>query len=136
MDPVKTTVQQTRKWMVKNRPKTFPKNLEGLCAIASHKLFKNLQKKNIQPKIVVADLLGGGSHCWVQVEENVFDITSTQFNLRTVYNLSRSKYIKKIYENASFEIKFVRYFEFEDEETFIKHLYKNSWPISQIPKRI
>lgn len=136
MDPIRNTVKQTRKWVVKKHSEAFPKNLEGLCAIASHKLFKNLCKKNVQAKIVVADLWGGGSHCWVQIEENVYDITSTQFNLRTVFNVPRSKYIKKLYENAGTEIRFVRYLEFDSEESFIKHLYKDGWPDEQIPKSV
>lgn len=134
MDPVKNIAKQTRKWVVQKHSEAFPKNLDGLCAIASHKLFKNLRKKNVQAKIVVADLLGGGSHCWVQVDENVYDITSTQFNLKSVYNVSRSKYIQKLHEKASIEIRFVRYYEFENEESFIKHLYKDGWPKNQIPK--
>lgn len=135
MDPIKTSLKNTKAWVRKKHSRDFPKNMEGLCAIASHKLFKNLRKRNVEAKIVVGDLLGGGSHCWLEVSEQVFDITSRQFNLRSVSKVSRSKYFQKLHEKASVEIRFCRFFEFEDEETFLKHLYRNHWPLKQIPKR-
>lgn len=135
MDPIKTSLKNTKAWVRKKHSRDFPKNMEGLCAIASHKLFKNLQKRNVAAKIVVGDLLGGGSHCWLEVSEQVFDITSRQFNLRSVSKITRSKYLQRLHEKANIELKFTRFFEFEDEETFLKHLYRNHWPLKQIPKR-
>ena len=53
-------------------------SLNGLCAIASAKVFLELKKRNYRPEI---HLYSGSdcAHCFVVVEDYIVDITATQF---------------------------------------------------------
>ncbi len=65
----------------------------GMCAIASVALAKSLQVNyNIEANIVIGcqnDNYIGRSHCWVEVNDYIIDVTATQFNLDAIIVASK-----------------------------------------------
>jgi len=57
----------------------FPKDLTGLCAIASSELFTRLKRKGLSPVICLNVLDSCDCHVFVVVEDHIVDITATQF---------------------------------------------------------
>ena len=58
-------------------------NLTCMCAVASHALTTALKKQNISCKMIHGKF-GYASHCWVEVDGHMVDITATQFDLPPV----------------------------------------------------
>ena len=56
----------------------YPRDLCGMCAIASFTLATALAREGVIAYPVVGSV-HGYSHCWVEAEGKVFDITATQF---------------------------------------------------------
>ena len=72
----------------------FLDNLEGLCAIASYILQKELHKKGIDTKLIQGNFLEEWdepcpdpyNHCWIEWKDYIIDVTATQFGFkRKVY---------------------------------------------------
>jgi hypothetical protein len=57
----------------------FPKDLGGLCAIASGELHARLKRNGISSTIVLYEGFELG-HCFVEAEGHVVDVTATQFH--------------------------------------------------------
>lgn len=59
-------------------------DLCGFCAIAAAHLWRELKRADINAEIHVAEMAVqgkvSGSHCYVVVDDNVVDVTATQFN--------------------------------------------------------
>lgn len=79
---------QIEEWTKENLD-VDPENLQGGCAIASYVLYKALIKLGCKPKFVMADS-GFGSHCWIELEDMVIDLTATQFNTKYTKSLGLS----------------------------------------------
>lgn len=78
-------------------PVKFPLDLTGLCAIASNHLYLQFKKHNIKSKFVKG-YYKNNSHCWVEVDDKIIDITATQFNVKQkifITNKNNKKYIKE-----------------------------------------
>ena len=56
-------------------------DLCGACAIASYTLWKLLLQTGYKARFVCASHGGAGCHCWVELGDNVIDVTATQFDL-------------------------------------------------------
>lgn len=83
------TAIEVRKWaedFQKDRPSTYTKHLQGLCAIATARLHRELQKQQIPTKIVL-----GSGHVFLVAGRHVVDVTATQF-----YYLANSRPIPKV----------------------------------------
>ena len=59
-------------WMI------YKEDLAGMCAIASRALCTVLRSHGYRAKFVLAQY-GLGSHCWVELDGWIIDITATQF---------------------------------------------------------
>lgn len=84
-----------------------PDNLFGGCAIASYTLYKALIKLGHQPKFIMREN-DCTSHCWVELNDHVIDLTATQFNmsLPKVLITKRDDYFKSIPELIKYTDKF------------------------------
>lgn len=57
----------------------FDKNFAGLCAICSAALVEVLRREGYDAKLLVGWFRGRHSHCWVETNKEVLDVTATQF---------------------------------------------------------
>jgi hypothetical protein len=55
------------------------RDLEGWCAIASSFLVKKLKERKIKAEFVKGSFKHG-SHCWIECENYIIDLTATQFS--------------------------------------------------------
>lgn len=58
---------------------SYPPNLAGMCAIASFTLARALKDEGVSAQIMQGEACGGFGHCWVEVNDEVVDVTATQF---------------------------------------------------------
>lgn len=134
MGPVKNVLKACRKWAYRYGQEVgTERSLAGLCAIASVRIHKSLKQKGVKSKIVVADFYNGGSHCFVQVGEEILDVTATQFGLPAILKQKKETYIRTLLNNPVVELKIKETLEFEDVSSLTKHLHKSGWPSEQIP---
>jgi hypothetical protein len=75
-------------------------DLCGLCAIASHKLVKALHRAGFKQATLIQGTYRSATHCWVRLEDRIYDITATQFGKnKLVYvtkasnSLYKAKYV-------------------------------------------
>lgn len=79
---IKIIAESARIWaQAYAKVKKFPEDLNGMCAIASAKLFEMLDREiGLNPSIVVwHDSKSNGVHCFVICNQYLVDITATQF---------------------------------------------------------
>jgi hypothetical protein len=62
----------------KSHPRWFSENLNGACAIASFALYEFLQKQSLKCKFILGKYIDN-THCWVELENQIIDLTATQF---------------------------------------------------------
>ena len=96
LDKITTIARQVRKEVVKRNKLIgmFEKNLCGLCAIASAKLFDELRQNGFRPWLVRT-----GCHTFIECLGHVVDITATQFGNRTICILPKPKTVQAWYWN-------------------------------------
>ena len=73
-------------------------DLSCMCAVASYTLAKALKKNGIVCKMVKG-MFEDDHHCWVEIKNEIVDITATQFGIRNrVYftNKSNECYKRKV----------------------------------------
>lgn len=96
---------------------------EGMCGDASIALKNSLKSYGYEAKAFYGRFIGGGRslpHCWVETDDEVIDITATQFSgiNTTVFRIRKdSKDYKKLYHRVD-EIKSVK--EVSDNFTYSK----------------
>lgn len=104
---IKEHADATRKWAESYAiAKKFPKNLNGMCAIASSKLFEALDRvQGLKPELAIwHDRVSEGVHCFVLCNEYLVDITATQFgNFDPVEIINRFKIDKRRYYFWNFD---------------------------------
>jgi len=125
MDRVKPIAEAARWWAEEKAQKDFAydKDLMGLCAIASAKLFRDLQKESIPAQIHV----WFGGHVFLTVEDYVVDITATQFpDFKTTPVV-----ILHEREATAFEY-FTSDKSFTSDDALRKYQQKSRWPAYQI----
>jgi hypothetical protein len=76
-----------------------PKELMGLCAIASFTLCTELEKAGIEAEVYEGKYDTWFEHCWVVVDDKIVDITATQFG--TKRRVSVRKDTSEWYEGSS-----------------------------------
>lgn len=79
---IKTISTSARSWAeAYAKVKKFPDDLNGLCAIASAKLFEMLDREpGLTPSIAIwHDNKSHGVHCFLICNQYLVDITATQF---------------------------------------------------------
>jgi len=113
---VKQIANQARRWAMLNSRSMY---LNGMCAIASCHLFKQLQDAGIDSRIAIND-----QHCFLIVDHYIVDVTASQFGLPCVFIGSL--------ENDECDHDF---FMIEEEFHSIADLYQyqidNGWPLEQ-----
>ena len=117
-----------REWAEKFAKKTddYPKNLCGMCAIASAKVFIELKNKGYRPELRLWMGEWGG-HCFVVVDDHIVDITATQFP-----DFSDSK-VLVIHEREADMFEFYKTTKvFETVKQLQKHQKNTKWPTEQI----
>lgn len=73
-------VRGVRRWAEKLvTDKQYDDTLTGLCAISSGELWKRLNAAGIEAKIYQFKREFFGSHCWVEAEGYLIDVTGSQF---------------------------------------------------------
>lgn len=75
---IRAIAARVRKWAEKNyaHSRYYTKDLCGLCAICSYRIFCELKKHGIESEFVLSDCI---DHCFVLVVEFIVDVTATQF---------------------------------------------------------
>ena len=122
-----TAARETRRWAMKNR-KSFPRPLNGMCAIASHRLSESLSKENIKHDIVVTD-----GHVWVETSYWAIDVTATQFHKHfsdPVVVMRKPEYRKIIGKVVDLPAR-----RFSCRDKMEKFLWDMGWDSSQIPRK-
>jgi hypothetical protein len=84
-DRIYAIASSVRKWAEdRDQRREYPSmDLNGLCAVASGKLFLELRKVGIKSEIHLSNDCFG-SHVFVVVDKHIVDVTATQFS--TVYD--------------------------------------------------
>lgn len=112
----------------KENPDVEEGSLQGACAIASYIMYRSLIKLGFKPQFVMADS-GFGAHCWVTLDDDVIDLTATQFN-----NLNRKhpKVLiidKRLYLNKISQLKDYKYFSFNKKAIEITKTWDQQNPL-------
>src|SRR5574337_1068867 len=65
-----------------SRNKYFYSDLAGACALGSFILYEELKNLGLFPKFVLGTHhhCCFGDHCWVELNNDIIDVTATQFN--------------------------------------------------------
>ncbi len=121
--------RRTRRWAMRNRDKfDIWSDLGGMCAIASAKLFRNLQAEGIPAELHVAVARDYCAHVYVVVNGHIVDITATQFSEKhsAVLITERSKETRSKWWWQSTH-------KFQTVEALVAYQLKAGWPTEQIP---
>lgn len=125
---VKEHALRVRRWAeATNRRRQQPRSgdLNGWCAIASARLWRELSAAGIRSEIHLAD--GDyGSHVFLVVEDHVVDVTATQFNeySRTEVLIVHQREADHHWFHQSCDI-------FETAEDLRRHQIITGWPVEQ-----
>ena len=76
---VREAVEQYAPSIVDNVECGDTTDLSCFCAIASHALMKAYRKNGIKASMIIGNYCGN-THCWVEADDFVIDITMTQFD--------------------------------------------------------
>lgn len=89
--------------------KYFSKDLCGACGLASYTLYNKLTQLDIESSLIFGYFKKEtNSHCWVEIDDYIIDITATQFGVKHgVYVLPKSKKYQEVTK-----IDDLRYFKF------------------------
>ena len=66
-------------------------DLACMCAVASHHLWRTLQKAGYDCNFIEGEWDYDVCHCWVEIDDHILDVTATQF-----YNITEKVYLTKI----------------------------------------
>lgn len=69
--------KQTRKWI--KSQEYFKYSTSGACAIASWSIVDQLRKIGLDAKFCYGRYSDEGTHCWVEFDKNIIDVTKDQF---------------------------------------------------------
>ncbi len=127
-DQILNIAQDARKWAENARHAKLgiPRNLQGMCAIASAELHLRLNTAGIPSKFIMSRTVKF-SHVYLLVEDYVLDITATQFG-----GTFRNK--KVVYMHEREADLYPQYFpdvEFHTIEELRDFQVKYGWPIDQ-----
>ena len=118
-------------WIIDNDPEGYPEDAEGLCAIASAYLHRELQEVGVHSKIVRVDL-GYGEHCFVETNKLVVDVTATQFGSQ--YNeIEIRPRSKKTREYEPWQLRGRKVFT--GLRPFVQWCTSTGWPFEQNPSK-
>lgn len=109
-----------------NETDDFGSDLNGMCAIASTKVFTELKKKGYNPRI---HLWAGDScaHCFVVVDDYIVDITATQFWGH------RDQKVVVLHEKEASEFEYYGTSKiFTSTKALRKHQESTHWPSEQL----
>lgn len=123
--------RRTRRWAMRNREKfDCWSDLGGLCAIASSKLFQNLEAAGIPAKLKLALEEDGCAHVYVEVDGYIVDITATQFSSAhaAVQVVPPQSPLRKAWWWDGKKA-------FKSVKALVAHQVKTGWPAEQIPTR-
>lgn len=103
-------------------------NYCGACGIASFALYKILNQKNIDCKLIYGYHLDqefnlGERHCWIEYQNQVIDVTYKQISNNNQLYVEPDKYVK-ITENPKHSV-FNRYWSWQNPYRF-KYNWNNS----------
>lgn len=118
---LKTLAKQVRdklKYFIFNNNNSFDSNFFCACAVSSYTLWKVLLSKGYTAKFV-RGFYQGKDHCFVICNDQIVDITATQFDI------SEEVYI--VYHND------IDY-DCVDEDSEALCYLNDNWPSDQIPK--
>ena len=117
---------QVRYWAESRAPKEDHR-LDGWCAIASARLFSELDKQGIKSEIHVWVAPSGEAHVYVVVDDHVVDVTATQFRE------FRSSFVVIIHQREAEQYEFYRTVEvFHSVKDLRKWQKKGRWPARQM----
>lgn len=121
MDKLLSICQKVRKKIEKlSREVDFSDDtLAGLCGIASGYLFLALQKAGIKAKIAVSEI-----HAFILVEDQIVDITASQFGLEDICIVDTKTAIEDFWE-IEFVFKTLRGFINHQREWLTEQRYEN-----------
>ena len=117
-----------REWAehVTKNSEHYTRSLCGFCAIAAGKVFTELLKANYAP---VIHLWEGRkcTHCFIQVDDYVVDITATQFEE------FRDKKVLILHEKEAIEYRYYSTSKtFDSIKALREHQISTGWPTEQI----
>lgn len=107
-------LRQVRGW-VKDNEDCCLEDMNGCCGIASYTLYRVLRKAGYKASIASVTNCCEG-HCWVELDNNVIDLTATQFDksLSEIFITNKKDYYKndvpRFYRNQE-KLKFKKYKE-------------------------
>ncbi len=112
--------KQTRKWArdKARQEKSFPPDLNGMCGVATARLFEDLLAAGFSPEIAI-----NSEHCFVICNGQVVDVTATQFGYRPVEVRPLMRSQESFWEICS---------TFRSSEELAEHQKINGWPEEQI----
>lgn len=103
LDVITKVATKVRKWCVRVNNacaegtsnlliEHFPRDLCGMCAIATGKLLTELHKAGIKRAVAHST----HSHCYVMVDDTIVDVTATQFSQEEVLVITKSALRQRI----------------------------------------
>ena len=103
----------------------FDPDLECLCAICSMALKRVFDQHGIQNEVICGEFINKDqTHCWVETDTHIIDITATQFkvmkNKRVVFLKKNRRLANSLYMNG---------------EVVDKPKYFHKWPDEQKPTK-
>jgi hypothetical protein len=124
---VLTLAHQARKWAEHQAiQEDFPPSLVGFCAKASAYLFTLLKAAGYDPQIIEND-----SHCFVLVDQELVDITATQFSASLQHDFQPVE-IRPLSDLDSLYFWDVHYRHYSVTELQTSQTNRH-WPSRQIP---
>lgn len=122
--------RQTRRWAMRNRHGKFFDDLNGMCAIASMRLFDNLSRNGVPCEIGLNNRDGDG-HCFVIVDDHAVDVTATQFGCPPIF-IEPIKAAKKIKPRGVMTSPWHYTKKLETSTALRNELSETGWPFEQI----
>lgn len=111
-------VRNNLKSFICDKPSSFDSNFFCACAVASYTLWKVLLSKGYSAKFV-RGFYRGDNHCFVICNNQIIDITATQFDIR------EEVYITDSNDNR---------YDLIDEDSDALNYLNDNWPSDQIPQ--
>ena len=72
--------RELKPFIDENTPKDFYGNFGGACGFMSYAMYQLLRRLGEKPRLAVAGgIFAGCSHCWVEIDGYIVDLTATQF---------------------------------------------------------
>jgi len=125
VETVTCIAKRVRAWTEAKASKYgYAANLQGLCGIASRKLFRELKRAGYSPTIGYARNYFYGGHAFVVLNGRIVDVTATQFRCRQKVVVSKLGVSKRWYWKPAKH--------YSSDRAFLNYQQQSGWSGEQV----